>query len=351
MDRFERQRILPEFGQIGQRALRNARVGVVGAGGLGCPALLYLAASGVGVLGIADGDVVEMSNLHRQILFGVKDIGSPKAEIAAKRLTEQYGDVDVKALSEYLNKKNLLEWVSSFDIIVDSTDQPTIRYMLADACYILDKPLVYGAIFRNQGQVSLFHCSEKRHSAHLRDAFPDAGTSIPNCNDAGVLGVLPGIIGTLQASEVIKYLSGYGTILLNTLLVYQLNTHHFYRIQIDSGEYCGPKDEASFMAWPYLSECDKNISSVSRLSDWIKNEISIEPNSLLVDIRQTHEVSYPQGSAILHIPLSELENRAGELSTYGLVGFLCSSGIRSREAVALMQRIHPENQYVALLAD
>lgn len=350
MDRFERHRILPEFGQMGQNSLRNARVGVVGAGGLGCPVLLYLAASGVGVLGIADGDIVELSNIHRQILFGIEDIGRPKASIAAERLNEQYRDVEIITLCEYLNKQNLLEWISGFDIIVDSTDQPTIRYMLADACYIMDKPLAYAAIFQDQGQVSLFHCSEKRHSAHLRDVFPYTTNSAQNCNDSGVLGVLPGIIGTIQASEVIKYLSGYGTTLLNTLLLYQLKTQHFHHIQIDPGAYAGPKDEASFLAWPYPGECTNRVSVVVSLTDWMKNETG-ESNRILVDVRQIQEVSYPKDSVTLHIPLSELEYRSEELKSYGIVGFLCSRGIRSKEAVAIMQRIYPDKQYLALRAD
>lgn len=337
-DRFDRQRMLPEFGQDGQYRLSSSSVGVVGAGGLGCPALLYLAACGVGRLGIADGDVVDRSNLHRQILYGEMDIGQPKSTLAATRLQSLYSDIQVEATASFLQKDTVLDWVRQFDLILDATDNPDIRYLLADACFALDKPLVYGAIFRDQGQVALFHHSSGRPGAHLRDVFPAGGAVAPSCTDAGVLGVLPGIIGTMQAAEAIKYLSGYGTTLLNSMVFYDMKEQSMYRVRLHSGSTPdAPKVDKSSR--------DALLKGIEiPLATWEEITGLLSENAVLVDVRNPEETAAWSYSGAMKIPLSQLRNRVEDLTTFGTIGFFCVSGQRSAWAASMVQEIFPDKK-------
>ena len=217
MDRFERQVILPGFGPEGQAKLKHASVLVIGAGGLGCPALLYLAAAGVGRICVVDGDVVALSNLNRQVLFGQQDLGKNKAEAAVRYFQEKYNDIQWKAIPEFISVENAQELIIHYDVVVDGSDNFPTRYLVNDACVLLKKPLVFGAIYQYEGQVSVFN--QGPGSCNYRDMYPQppAANEIPNCAETGVLGVVPGIIGSLMALEVIKVLTGLGKPLLSLI--------------------------------------------------------------------------------------------------------------------------------------
>jgi sulfur-carrier protein adenylyltransferase/sulfurtransferase len=222
--RYSRHLVLADLGMAGQLKLKQARVLVVGAGGLGSPVLLYLAAAGVGCIGIADHDVLDLSNLQRQVLYSVQDIGEPKALAARRKLEGLNPLISFKTHVSKISSKNALEIIRGYDVVVDGTDNFATRYLLNDACILLDRPLVYGSILKFEGQVAVFNYLKKNgeRSTNYRDLFPEPPSpeSVPNCEQAGVLGVLPGIIGSMQASEAIKIITGIGQPLADKLLIF-----------------------------------------------------------------------------------------------------------------------------------
>lgn len=222
--RYDKQIALPEVGEAGQKKLARAKVLVVGTGGLGCPVLQYLAAAGVGTIGIVDGDEVNETNLHRQVLYTNSDVGKPKVQVAAERLKQLNPEVEIQTFSEFLTAGNAMNIVANYDLIVDATDNFVARYRINDVCVKLGKPFVYGAIHRFEGQVSVFNY---KGGPTYRCLFPDkpAESQIPNCNETGVLGVLPGIIGTHQATEVLKIILGIGEVLSGKLMTLNLLTN------------------------------------------------------------------------------------------------------------------------------
>lgn len=227
-EKYQRQISLPKVGVKGQQQLLNAKVLVVGAGGLGCPILQYLAAAGVGMLGIVDGDVVVKSNLPRQILFAESHLGKLKVEVAKEKLVEMNPSASIVAFPYFLDSKNAFEILHNWEVIVDATDDFATRYLLNDACVIMQKPLVYGAIFSDEGQVAVFNLKMNNgFSTNYRDVFPNppAQKEVPTCEELGVMGVLPGTIGMLQANEVIKIITDAENILANKLLIFNLSTY------------------------------------------------------------------------------------------------------------------------------
>ncbi|MDP1744961.1 MAG: HesA/MoeB/ThiF family protein, partial [Bacteroidota bacterium] len=212
--RYSRHLLLPEIGMAGQEKIKSAKILVIGAGGLGCPALQYLTAMGIGEIGIVDFDKVEESNLQRQILYSIEDIGKLKTEAAVSKLSKQNPFVKFNSYSVRLENKNAIELFSKYDLIIDGTDNFATRYLVNDACIILNKPLIYGSIYKFEGQVSVLNYTDSsgQSGPTYRCLFPTPplSGSIPNCSEIGVLGVLPGIIGTLQATEAIKIISGIG---------------------------------------------------------------------------------------------------------------------------------------------
>jgi adenylyltransferase/sulfurtransferase len=257
--RFERQTILPNFGLIEQQKLLEAKVLVIGAGGLGCPALLYLAAAGIGTLGIIDFDVVSISNLNRQVLFGATDVGMPKASCAAVKLKNLYPDLHCLPFNKKLKARLCRDLFDHFDVIVDASDNFATRYLVNDACVLLGKPLVYGAVFRYEGQVGVFNFPNNE-AANYRDAYPEmpGAGEVPSCAEAGVLGILPGVIGTMQAGEVIKIISGVGEPLQNKILSYTYLQNSFYEIQVLPNEAArrkAPKNLKELEAMNYEHIC------------------------------------------------------------------------------------------------
>ena len=234
--RYQRQIIMPEVGSTGQRKLLDASVLLVGAGGLGSPAALYLTAAGIGKIGIIDFDVVDASNLHRQILHGHSDIGRPKVDSAADRLREINPDVDLVTYNEPLISHNAFDVIRPYDVVVNGTDNFPVRYLVNDACYMLKKPLVDGMIFRFEGQATVFQPG----SGCYRCLFPSPPPpgAVPSCAEAGVLGVLPGIIGSIEAVEAIKLILGEGTSLVNRLLIFDSLPMEFRQVKIRRDPSC-----------------------------------------------------------------------------------------------------------------
>ncbi|HGY09865.1 MAG TPA: molybdopterin-synthase adenylyltransferase MoeB [Oceanithermus profundus] len=237
LDRYARHMILPEVGPEGQARLKAASVLVVGAGGLGSPLLMYLAAAGVGRIGIVEDDVVDLSNLQRQVLYGTADVGRPKAEAAAERLAALNPHVRVEAHPHRLTSENALELFGSYDVIVDASDNFPTRYLVNDAAVLTDKPLVYGAIHRFDGQVSVFHHQGGPCYRCLFPKPPKPG-SVPSCAQAGVFGVLPGVVGSLMATEVLKLLLGIGRPLSGRLLLYDGLEAEFRELKVARDPAC-----------------------------------------------------------------------------------------------------------------
>jgi sulfur-carrier protein adenylyltransferase/sulfurtransferase len=339
MDRFSRQYILKGFGKEGQEKLKNARVLVIGAGGLGCPALLYLAAAGVGTIGIIDGDLVSLSNLNRQVLFGENDIGINKALAASNYLKTKYTDIEIHCIPEFISTQNAIEIIGAHDLIIDGSDNFPTRYLVNDACVLLKKPLVFAAIYQNEGQIAVLN-TKGIDSVNYRDLYPDPPSvfEIPNCNETGVLGILPGILGTLQAAEAIKFISGYGQILEDEMLFYNLLNHETYRLSLSldfNGREKMPRSLAEFRGMDYAMACG---SEESMLWEDALEEISNNPNSVLIDVRELHEKPRLKSFSPLEIPLSEIQNSKSEIIQAEMIFIFCQSGIRSLKAVQVLKQ-------------
>ena len=327
--RYSRHLLIPEFGTEGQLRLKAAKVAVIGCGGLGSPILLYLAAAGVGTLGIIDGDRVDESNLQRQVLYGTESVGKPKVEETAKRLQSLNPNVKIEAHFEQLTSQNALEILGDYDLVIDGSDNFPTRYLVNDACVLLNKPLVYGAIYRFEGQVAIFNY---QNGPNYRDLFPTPPPPelAPNCAEAGVLGVLPGIIGSLQANEAIKLLAGIGEPLTGKLFVMDALTltTRIIRIPrmperpkivelIDYDVFCGVK----------IPESNDEISS-EELEEWLKSGVDFQ----LIDVRESYEYDIDNLSGEL-MPLSRLKDFIANISREKPVVIHCQGGMRSQKAI------------------
>lgn len=347
--RYSRHILLPEFNIEGQRKLKQSRVLIVGAGGLGCPMLLYLAAAGVGTIGIVDFDVVDQSNLHRQVLFTVKDIGKPKAKIAAKKLKKLNPEIKINVHNLKLSSDNALEILKDYDLVADGTDNFPTRYLVNDACVILQKPNVHGSIFRFEGQVSVFNYQFKDGSfgPQYRDIFPDPPPPglVPSCAEGGVLGVLPGIIGSLQASEVIKVLVGIGDPLAGKLFIFDALTLETRVLKIRKNPALIPEskliDYENFCGVSNTS--NKNIQEIT--AEELKEIIdSGKEKFQIIDVRKQYEFDIGNIGGI-HTPLDEIEFRMKEISTEVKKIVLCRSGVRSQSAIEKLQSSGFKNLY------
>lgn len=341
--RYDRQILLPEFGIGGQEKLKQAKVLVIGCGGLGSPALLYLAAAGIGTLGIVEDDTIALSNLQRQILYSSDKVGEPKIHEAEKKLKALNPLVTIVKHDVRLSARNALALIQKYDLVVDGTDNFPTRYLVNDACVILNKPFVYGAIHRFEGQVALFNY---KGSSTYRDLFPTPPPpeQAPNCSEAGVLGVLPGIIGSMQALEAIKAITEIGEPLAGKLLILdtlsmQSRTLKIPRIPdapaieklIDYEAFCGinPRDK-------YLGD---EITYDQFLDILRETDSSGESTYQLIDVREEFEYEmYNIGGDLM--PLSELEEHISKISRNKMVIIHCQSGIRSQEAIELLQEKH-----------
>lgn len=342
MNRFQRQYILPGFGREAQQKLTNARVLVIGAGGLGCPALLYLAATGIGHIGIVDGDLVSISNLNRQVLFGEKHVGLNKAMTAAIILQDKYSDIKVEAIPDYLNTQNAWEIIARYDLVIDGSDNFPTRYLVNDTCILLKKPIVFAAIFQHQGQVGILNANGPG-SANYRDIYPElpSPADAPNCSETGVLGVLPGIIGTMQAAEAIKWITGIGRPLVDRLLFYHLMDQSTYEITLTKNSaslQSIPRDRADLEAMDYTWACND-----TETIDWhaALELLRQHPTGILVDVREVHELPKIGNLPIVQIPLSKFDQEKNQFRDKELVLLFCQSGLRSLRALIILQREYP----------
>lgn len=340
-DRYHRQMILKDFGIQAQHKLQEAKVLVIGAGGLGCPALLYLAGAGMGIIGIIDDDLVSLENLHRQILYTTADIGLPKATIAAEKLRALNPDISISPYALRLTTETCLQIFPSFDLILDCTDNFATRYMINDACVLLGKPLVSGAVSQYEGQVAIFNWRSDNMDAtvNYRDLFPEPPKSgeVLNCAEVGVMGVLPGIIGSIQAAETIKLVTGIGEPLINRLLTYNLLNNQTYELILsknNAAHTSAPENIEVFLQTDYEWLCGNVIQALEIDVD-IFDHMLESGDTVIVDVREQDE--YPTVTEFPHlkVPLSQLEKNFNLESAQTII-FFCQAGSRSLQAAQML---------------
>lgn len=308
-ERYSRQLILQGFGETAQNQLVNSRVLVIGAGGLGCPVLQYLAASGVGSIGIIDDDFVSLSNLHRQILFTTDDIGRLKVEVSKERLQKINPDLSINIYPFKIDKANAIDILTEYDFIFDGSDNFATRYLVNDVCAMMKKPLIFAAVSGYEGQLAIFNIHGKENvTTNYRDLFPiqpKAG-EILNCAENGVLGILPGIIGTMAAGEIIKLITKIGTPLINKMKHYNLLNGESYELNISPGHnYRLPNTKEELFAMQYeerreISDNFKEIGAVDLKS------LNKQSSTLVIDVRERRELPKLNDKEILQVPMSEL---------------------------------------------
>jgi molybdopterin/thiamine biosynthesis adenylyltransferase/rhodanese-related sulfurtransferase len=346
IERYSRHLIMPEVGMDGQLKLKQAKVLCIGTGGLGAPLGLYLAAAGVGRIGLVDFDKVDDSNLQRQILFSTKDVGRPKIEAAADRLRGLNPEIQIDTFDTMLSSENALKILKDYDIVVDGTDNFPTRYLVNDACVLLKKPNVYGSIFRFEGQATIFGYREGPCYRCLYPEPPPPGL-VPSCAEGGVLGVLPGIVGSIQAAETLKLIIGKGDSLVGRLLLFDALAMRFRELKlrknpdcpicgthptitklIDYAEFCGVRGE----------EAPAPQTSVPEITPReLKTRLDRGDDLYILDVREPHEYQICNLGGHL-IPLGDLSKRASELDSSWEIVAHCRSGKRSAEAVEFLQR-------------
>jgi sulfur-carrier protein adenylyltransferase/sulfurtransferase len=340
-ERYSRHLLLPEIGAHGQEKLKAARVLVVGAGGLGSPASLYLAAAGVGTLGIVDHDRVDLSNLQRQLLFDTSSLGSDKALSAQTRLRALNPEINVIAHQLELDATNALELLRQYDCVLDGSDRLSTRYLVNDACVLLQRPLVSAAIHRFEGQAMTYLPGR---GPCYRCLFPEAATGVvPNCAEAGVLGVLPGVLGALQATEAIKLILGIGTPLLGRLLTYdalEMQWHEFRFIRRADCAVCGTRPTIKTLAdtaaqCPALPHGPCTALQPQQLRMLMADARQSGAGITVVDVREPREFAAGHLAGALNIPVGDLPRRRAEIPLEFPVVFVCRSGVRSRAACEL----------------
>ncbi len=335
--RYDRHIILPEFGEEAQQKLKDAKVLVVGAGGLGCPVLLYLTAAGVGTIGIIDGDIVDESNLQRQVLFDTNDIGLNKASTAAEKLKLQNPFVEFVTYIENLSEKNALSIFEVYDVIVDGSDNFATRYLCNDAALISDKPLVHGSIFKFEGQVSVFNY---QNGPTYRCLFPEppAAGSVPSCSEIGVLGVLPGIIGNYQALETIKLITGIGDVLSGKLLCINTLSNSQQVLEFDKNLDTATVSELLDNYSYFCGVCDL----VTEINYTKAKELMASKKFQLIDVREPVEYkAHNIGGE--NRPLSSF--KAKDRDTTLIPIFLCAKGQRSKKAAQLFSNANNQLAY------
>jgi adenylyltransferase/sulfurtransferase len=334
IQRYSRHLLLPEVGMAGQEKLKAARVLLVGTGGLGSPAALYLAAAGVGTLGVVDADVVDESNLQRQVLHGQSTLGVKKVESARARLLDINPHIDVVAHDTFLSADNALALVRAYDIVADGTDNFPTRYLVNDACVLLGKPNVYASIFRFEGQLSVFW-AERGPCYRCLYAEPPPPGLVPSCAEGGVLGILPGVLGVLQATEVIKLILGIGDPMIGRLLLFDALGTRFRELKLRKDPncpLCGTHPSVTALI-DYQQFC--GIPKEPMATDIAP--LDVRPGVLMLDVREMHEWEICRIAGAKHIPLGQLPARLGELDRNRETVVYCKMGGRSKKAIGLMQ--------------
>ena len=326
MNRYSRQIMLPEFGLAGQEKLRNAKILVIGAGGLGCPILQYLTAGGVGQLGIVDNDRVALSNLHRQILYNSNDIGKAKAHTAAKRLAELNPYVKTKVYDVRLNNENAKGIFEGYDLVIDGSDNFFTRYLVNDTCVEIGIPLIFGSILKFEGQVSVFNYQD---GPQYRDLFPEPPPSdeVPNCSEIGVIGILPGLIGMYMANEAIKVICGLGETLSGKLMVINTLTNQIsvFKIQKRNRENIINRPANKIIDYPEMDYAT------------LQSAIETDPDGIIIlDVREQKEFKSKNIGGI-NIPLAQLATQIEEIPRDKKLVVCCQSGMRSKSAVKYLR--------------
>jgi sulfur-carrier protein adenylyltransferase/sulfurtransferase len=344
--RYSRHLIMPEVGMEGQLKLKQAKVLCIGTGGLGAPLGLYLAAAGVGRIGLVDFDVVDFTNLQRQVLFGTSDVGRPKIEAAADRLRNLNPEIQIDTFETHLTSENALDLMKDYDVIVDGTDNFPTRYLVNDACVLLGKPNVYGSIFRFEGQITVFGHPGGPCYRCLYPEPPPPGL-VPSCAEGGVLGVLPGIVGTIQAAETLKLIIGKGEPLVGRLLLFDALGMRFRELKlrknpecpvcgehptlkklIDYAEFCGIRGEEAPMPETTVPEITPRE---------LKTRLDRGDDLFILDVREPHEYQICNINGTL-IPLGDLSRRVSELDSSREIVAHCRSGARSAQAVDFLRK-------------
>lgn len=336
---YSRHLLLDEIGIEGQMKLKNARVLVVGAGGLGCPVLQYLTAAGVGTIGIVDHDIVDKSNLQRQILYGHSSIAKSKVDEAKKRLNDLNPLIQIDGFNTALNSENILQLIDNYDIVVDCTDNYESRYLINDACVLQHKILVYGAIHKFEGQVSVFNFNDGPTYRCLYPEFPKQ-ESIANCSEVGVIGVLPGIIGAFQANEVIKIITEIGQSLSGKVLLFSALSSQTTTISISkttSDFYKELLANGVLNANIYQMNCGPVQEVEIALEDFLKSKNDYQQ---IIDVREYNEYPLLEGLATNVIPVGEIHERYNEIDPTKKTILFCKRGIRSRAAMIFLQENH-----------
>src|SRR5690554_2025080 len=340
-ERYQRQLQLPGFGEEGQKKLAQAKVLVIGAGGLGVPVLQYLTGIGVGCIGVMDDDVVSLSNLHRQVIYGSEDIGRPKVDCCVARLRQLNPDITLKSFPTALSKKNALAIMEAFDVVVDTTDNFDARYLINDACVILKKPFIYGAIQQFEGHVSVFNFQGGPTYRCLYPNPPSNG-QIPDCNTAGVLGIVPGLIGSYQALETIKVITGIGKPLSGILQVFDFLDNSQYNIRLTTRE-----ENKNIKSLPedVPASCTVEPSiSVDVLLLWMTEDKAFN----LIDVREDHEFNKGHLAQAIPFPLSRIHGNLPDLSKNKPWVIICQQGGRSKKAVDFLKEKDPTLQLLNL---
>jgi adenylyltransferase/sulfurtransferase len=353
IQRYSRHLIMPEVALGGQTRLKAARVLCIGTGGLGSPLTLYLAAAGVGTIGLVDFDVVDVSNLQRQIIHFTSDVGRPKIESAREKLLAINPDLNVNRHEQMLDSTNALELFAGYDVIVDGTDNFPTRYLVNDACVLLKKPNVYGSIFRFDGQATVFY---PPHGPCYRCLYPEPPPPglVPSCAEGGVLGILPGLIGVVQATETVKLILGKGNPLVGRLMLYDALDMSFREMKvrkdpkcpicgtnptihelIDYEQFCGIRGEETAPAASSASDQGTGEMSPIELDAILRNPAAAKP--LILDVRNPEEIAICRIAGSTVIPLPELSDRLVELDRSAHIVVHCKSGARSAKAVALLR--------------
>jgi len=351
--RYSRHLILPEVGMAGQKKLRAASVLIIGAGGLGCPIALYLTAAGVGRLGLVDFDVVDRTNLQRQILYGESVVGVPKVEAAAERLRDLNPDVEIETYPVRLTSENALQIMGDYDIIIDGTDNFPTRYLTNDAAVILGKPYIYGSIFRFEGQVSVFLSQpfngfERGPCYRCLFPAPPPPGAVPSCAEGGVLGVLPGIVGALQAAEAIKLIVGIGEPLIGKMMLIDTLRMEFRTVKIRRNPncpVCGDNPTIRELI-DYEEFCGLRRGEVPESDEIfitpqdLKAKLDANEPLLLLDVREPEELEISEfPHPYKHIPLDDLPERVNELDLTTDIVVFCRNDQRSRLAAQMLQRM------------
>ena len=342
--RYRRHLTLPELGVEGQQRLLAGRVCLVGAGGLGCPTAQYLAAAGVGTLGIVDFDVVDASNLQRQILYGTADVGRPKVEVARERIAALNPDVRVEVHQTRLDSANALEILGAYDVVVDGTDNFPTRYLSNDACVMLGKPNVHGSVFRFDGQASVF---DARKGPCYRCLYPEPPPpgAVPSCAEGGVLGILPGLVALIQTSETVKLLTGIGETLIGRLLQLDALRMEFreFRLRKDPEcPVCGAtptiRELSDYEGFCGVTREERPIPEVQAAE--LQAALERGEELLLLDVRQPEEFARARIEGALLVPLGELEARLGELAAWRgrRVVVTCHHGMRSLRGAEILRQ-------------